>query len=170
MRVNLIQKEKSIFAINWMRVILTIVFSVVIMVMIFNYFVMKNNIASLKSEITMLEKEIAIYKPKKEEYYSLQKKINELKTKPKIEIPEYKWGQPIRQLGFIIPNRAMLDSVVINKNKITFSGKAYRAEDLREFKNKLVSSSLFRSVDLYKLIKEEEIVFEIEASVVEGVD
>ncbi len=170
MRVNLIQKEKSVFAINWLRVIMTITFVVVIMAIIFNYFSMTNNIAKLKDDINMLEKEIKIYQDKKQEYYSLKKKIKELKEKPQIIVPEYTWGKPIKQLGFIIPARAMLNNVVINDNKIKFSGRTYRAEDLREFKNNLVSSSLFQSVDLYKLIKEKEIVYEIDAVLAEGVD
>jgi len=170
MRVNLIEKEKSVFAINWLRVIITIAFAVAIMAIIFNYFVLQNSIKSLKEDINVLEDQIAIYKIKKQEYYSVQKKLKELKAKPLLVIPEYTWGKSIQQLGLVIPSRAMLDNVVINNNKITFSGKAYRAEDLREFKNNLVSSSLFQSVDLYKLIKEKEIVFSIDAKLAEGVD
>jgi len=170
MRVNLIQKEKSVFAINWVRVIVTIVFAASIMTIVFNYFMMKKNINLLNDDIDMLEKKLAIYQSKKDEYYSIQKKLKELKNKPKLVIPEYTWGKSVKQLGFVMTSRAMFDNIVINNNKITFIGKAYMAEDLRELKNNIVASSLFQSVDLYKLIKEEEIVFAIDAVLAEGVD
>lgn len=170
MKVNLIAKKQSVVLVNWVRLSLTLAVIFVLFGLGANFYLMQMEINSLHNDITYLENQLDIYLPKQQQYYDLQADIKELEEILSDEIPAYTWAEPFRELGYIIPEKAMLQEVQIRDRQIIFTGMANRAEYLQQFQNKILTSSQFRIVNLEKLLKEGEVHFRIVAELDKGGD
>lgn len=171
MRVNLIAKKNGkLLAIDWPRIIITILVSCIILALVFHFIYLQNRLNVIKQEVSILNEQLNVYLPKQKEYLNLKNKLKELQKKPKINTTEYLWDQPLIELGYIIPHGAVLTGMEMNLNNISFNGKVRGSDKLLKIKERLKSSPVFKEVKITKIRKQQDIIFNIKAVIAEGGD
>lgn len=163
MRVNLLQEEELKYSINWLNIIFIFSIFLFISFLGIRYYLSSLTVNNLKIELESIETELNLLIPHQEKYREVQKDLDQLKTLPIIEAEEYLWGDVIREMGYIIPEKMMLTSLEIIDKEIALVGIAADAREVTQFIYNLNHSPYFTEVDLSKISKQKEINFQIEA-------
>lgn len=164
MRVNLLAGKRRVFSFNWVRLLFAVMVIVLLFLLGANYYLSSSKLVSLEKEIKILDKQMAMILPKKQEYIQLQKKIKNLEKKEKeIEAAQYYWDEVVEEQGYIIPERLMLTLLQINNNRLLLQGIAANNQEVLQFINNLKTSPFFYEVKLHQLSRKDEVNFKIEA-------
>lgn len=167
MRVNLLTETKRDFSINWLEICIITIVILIVVLLGWQYYSNQNKINLLKQEITNLDSQLNIAMAKKNEYLELQSKITELeKKKQELAALTYYWDQAVKEMGYVIPDQAVLKFMQLNDNLLSASGLAVDTREVLKLVNNMKKSPVYDDIKLIKIEDQGEINFQLEARLV----
>ncbi len=170
MKVNLLNRNKNnISSFNWPLVIGICVLFIVLFLIFTHYWVIRNNRDILERENEYLEAELNNQRFLEREYFSLQNEIQELEEqRPEEMIINNIWGEVLLQIGYMIPQKVVLDRIDIEEDIIILKGNTENSDQVVNLINNLEKSNYFRDVKMEFYNSDQQIQFEINAILVKG--
>lgn len=166
MRVNLLEEKKQSSAINWGETIFIISLLIFIAVLGLNYYFLYNGQKSLKTEVNRLDRQLVKLSISLNEYHSLEKRVKELEEiEAKMAALRYVWNDIIREQGYLIPQKTMLETMEIEGDILQLFGRAENNLRVLELINNMKLSPFFKGVKLLNLRENNDVEFRIQALV-----
>ena len=163
MRVNLLgeKKQKINTSVSWLRIGVVVLVFVVIGAALANMWFMRNRVNRLRDESSILDDQLAIYRPREQEYHELTAQIEELQDMEIEGITQHPWGESLLELGYLVPDRVLFTDININNDRMRIMGEADTDQDLISLLSGLEDIEIFYDVDLEEIDQQEDIYFSI---------
>ena len=174
MRVNLAQEKKQGFIIDRTYLIMLIIFIVLIASMFIQYTILNNRIDNYEKKIKLVNEELKTLREKRSEYLSLKEEINKMESeiasredkKQKLpSITKQNWNLTLLELGRIIPDKVMINSLSINDKKLSIKGYGEDSRIISKFLDNLLASELLINIRLHQLQNGEDVSYDITADI-----
>ena len=170
MRVNLAQEKKQGFIIDRTYLIMLIIFIVLIASMFIQYTILNNRIDNNEEKIKLVNEELKTLREKRNEYLSLKEEINKMeseiasredKEQKLPSITKQNWNLTLLELGRIIPDKVMINSLNINDKNLSIKGYGENSQIISKFLDNLLESELLVNIKLNQLTNGEDVSYSI---------
>jgi len=178
MRVNLAKERKQGFAVNKSYIIMFIIFVVLIASMYIYYSIMNNRVANYEKQIEIANEELEELQKKREEYLTLKEEIRSLEEeiakreksqeKRLPTLTKQNWNITLLELGKIIPEKVMINSLNINNEKLSIRGYGESSRIISKFLDNLLESEHIINIRLNQLQNGEDVSYNITADINSG--
>lgn len=169
MRVNLLEEKKQSSSINWGETILVISLFIFIAILGVNYYFLHAGHKTLKAEVNKLDRQLNKLSVSLSEYHRLEKRVKELeRLEEKMAALRYIWNDIIREQGYLIPRRTMLETMDIDGDTLQLFGRAESNLRVLELINNIKLSPFFEGVKLLNLRENSDVEFRIQALIDRG--
>ena len=174
MRVNLAKDNNNSLNINKRYLTIITIFVFIVIALAVHYFILKNEVKTIESQINQAEKKLNILQKERSEYLSLQKKVKNLeskleeKNKENLNYPDLinqNWNITLKEISEIIPAKVMLTSLNINKKDIAIRGYAANSSLISDFYDELLNSELFNNIQLQKMTNGKNVSYLINGTI-----
>ncbi len=171
MRVNLLQtNEKTLFNINWQHIFIIVIICLIIFSMFLDFYNLHTRKSFLRNEIARTDDSITLYQNRMDEFRQLEKSINRLEEKLRVDYKRYFLSAGLEDLLYIIPEELTLTSVNIDNGLVQFNGYSASNDELVALLDQLTESDAFLNPVFYKLERENVIYFQIQVGLKEKDD
>lgn len=178
MRVNLAKERKQGFSINKNYLTMFIIFIVLITGMYIQYTIMNNRADNYEEQIEIVNEELEVLQEKRNEYLTLKNEISKmeeeiakLEEEPDQQIPsltKQNWNITLLELGKIIPEKVMINSLNINDKSLAIKGYGESSRIISKFLDNLLESELLVNIRLHQLQNGEDVSYDITAEISSG--
>lgn len=174
MRVNLAREESVGSVLNKNHVIVIGLIIILIASGLIYYNILTKRTASLEIKNKEAENRLMSLRKKRVEYLNLQKKVDNLSVQLKKndqnkKIPgltEQNWNITLIELGKIIPEKVMISSLNITKERLSIKGMGASSILISQFIDNLAGSDIIKNVNLEQLTNGKEVNYTINAEIV----
>lgn len=178
MRVNLAKESQQRFVVNKNYLIMFIIFIVLMTGIYIQYTVMNHRVDKYEGEIKIANRELEELQKKRNEYLvlkeeikNLEKRITKKEEKNEIQLPsltKQNWNITLLELGKIIPDKVMINSLNINNQQLSIRGYGESSRKITEFLDNLLESDLLVNIRLNQLQNGEDVSYDIKADINSG--
>ena len=175
MRVNLAKERKQGFSVNKNYLTMFIIFIVLIAGMYIQYTIMNNRADNYEEQIEIVNEELKILEEKRDEYLTLKEEIKkmeeEIAKKEKDEdqqipsLTKQNWNITLLELGKIIPEKVMINSLNINDKSLAIKGYGENSRIISKFLDNLLESEHIINIRLHQLQNGEDVSYDITADI-----
>ncbi|MGM0438438.1 MAG: PilN domain-containing protein [Bacillota bacterium] len=175
MRVNLAKERKQGLALNKNYLIMFIIFIVLVAGMYIQYTIMNNRADNYEEQIEIVNEELEVLREKRDEYLTLKDEISEMEDEiARLEedqdqkipsLTKQNWNITLLELGKIIPDKVMINSLSINDKKLSIKGYGEDSRIISEFLDNLLASKLIVNIRLHQLQNGEDVSYDITADI-----
>ena len=175
MRVNLAKERKQGFSVNKNYLTMFIIFIVLIAGMYIQYTIMNNRADNYEEQIEIVNEELKILEEKRDEYLTLKEEIKKMEEEiAKREEDEDKqipsltkqnWNITLLELGKIIPEKVMINSLNINDKSLAIKGYGENSRIISKFLDNLLESEHIINIRLHQLQNGEDVSYDITADI-----
>jgi len=178
MRVNLAKERKQGFSVNKNYLTMFIIFIVLIAGMYIQYTIMNNRADNYEEQIEIVNEELKILEEKRDEYLTLKEEIKKMEEEiakreedEDQQIPsltKQNWNITLLELGKIIPEKVMINSLNINDKSLAIKGYGENSRIISKFLDNLLESEHIINIRLHQLQNGEDVSYDITAEINSG--
>jgi len=175
MRVNLAKERKQGFSVNKNYLTMFIIFIVLIAGMYIQYTIMNNRADNYEEQIEIVNEELKILEEKRDEYLTLKEEIKKMEEEiakreedEDQQIPsltKQNWNITLLELGKIIPEKVMINSLNINDKSLAIKGYGENSRIISKFLDNLLESEHIINIRLHQLQNGEDVSYDITADI-----
>lgn len=164
MKVNLLKERQKVYSINWIEILVIISVVVSIVLMGVHYYFLYMDKELLEADINYLDNQLNILSVRVAEYNRLKAEVEELEAiKEKMDQLKYVWADALIELGFVIPEKALVNTLQIEETDLRLNGLALDNQRVLELVDNMNQSPVYHDVKIINLSQSNDVNYNISA-------
>ena len=164
MKVNLLKERQKAYTINWIEIAVIISVVLFIMAMGVHYYFLYTSSKVLEADLYALDNQIHVLLRRVAEYNRLKAEVEELEAiKEKMDKLKYVWADAIVELGYVIPERTMVNTLHIADYNMRLNGFAAGNQKVLDFIDNMNKSPVYKDIEIINITQTHDVNYNIVA-------
>ena len=162
MKVNLLKERQKAYTINWIEIAVIISVVLFIMAMGVHYYFLYTSSKVLEADLYALDNQIHVLLRRVAEYNRLKAEVEELEAlKEAMDKFKYVWAEAIIELGYVIPEQTMVNTLQIEDYNMRLNGFASQNQKVLDFIDNMNESPVYKDIELIDLTQIQDVNYNI---------